>query len=250
MWLTSIALFIIAASADAARAADDCFGPGEPATVAAAAGPLTLRLADGRLLRLADLSPADPGAAPALAALTGADVLLRPLRGEVVADRHGRLLGDVVPKATTESLRAQLLARGLALVDPAVMSEGCLETSFMAERRAERAAKGVWSQRHPVLSAGAPDRFARIGQTVLVEGTVLSVGRSSRTIFLNFGADWRTDFTAMIVQGTLVKWVEEPGTLTGARVRVRGVLEAWNGGLVKVEHPAQIERLDASRGRP
>ena len=83
-------------------------------------------------------------------------------------------------------------------------------------------------------------------ENVLVEGTVLDVGQSRRTIFLNFGTDWRTDFTAMIVQATARTWTEAPAALAGERVRIRGVLEAWNGGLIKVEHPAQIERLDGS----
>ncbi|WP_226573284.1 OB-fold nucleic acid binding domain-containing protein [Acuticoccus sediminis] len=248
LWLASVALFILAGTASAARAqtADPCFGPAEPVTIAGPAGPMTLALDDGRLVRLADIAAAGPAADRRLEAMAGQAAGLRRVAAFEGADRHGRIVGDVVPKDTTEGLRIELLSGGLALVDPAVISEECLETSFAAERRAEGAAKGVWSQHHPVLSANASNRLERVGQNVLVEGTVMDVGRSRRTIFLNFGADWRSDFTAMVAQRTAGKWVDAPVTLTGARVRIRGVLEAWNGGLIKVEHPAQIERLDAS----
>ena len=249
----SIIVFVLIGPEDALRAEAACFAPEEPVTIVSSTAPLTLDLADGRAVRLADLSAAAPEAADAVADWIGEPVLLRPLSpsgtiGDLPdggRDRHGRILGDIVRKDTIEGLREQLLSRGLALVDPAVMSGECLETSFSAERRAERSAKGVWSRRGPVLTIAASSSLDRLGETVLVEGTVLDVGQSRRTIFLNFGTDWRTDFTAMIVQATARTWTEAPAALAGERVRIRGVLEAWNGGLIKVEHPAQIERLDA-----
>lgn len=252
---------------------DACLAPPEPGRIdAALPGNPSVRLADGRTLRLADLRspgpnadgpttdfavpiaddtrPSEPGRAPTdglaatLAALEGAEVLVRPLPGAPI-DRHGRTLGTAVLKDTGADLSHALLADGLALVEPAVMSEECLAVLLAAERQAEAAKKGIWA-REAVLSALSRDLAAKAGQRVLVAGTVQSVGRSRRSIYLNFGADWRSDFTVMLSPSTAKELAEDPAALAGARVRIRGVLEAWNGGLIKVEHPAQIERLDGS----
>ena len=247
----SVALFILTgddSTADAAdAAAPACWGEDEVVAIAGPADPLSLRLADGRTVRLADIRLAGPPeeAVATLAATAGKAAIFRPVRAADPRDRYGRLQGDVVVKDTTGGLRDRLIGTGLALVDPTVMSVACLDESFAAERRAEQTAKGVWSGRSPAVSAKASELLDHVGESVLVEGTVLTIGQSTKTIYLNFGAEWRTDFTAMIDRDGQSKWAEAPATLEGARVRIRGVLEAWNGGLIKVEHPAQIERLDA-----
>jgi hypothetical protein len=71
-------------------------------------------------------------------------------------------------------------------------------------------------------------------------------------IYLNFGADWRTDFTVEIqardakafglkknaVDGA---WFRE--AYLGKKLRVRGQLRPINGFQVRVTHPLQLEVL-------
>ena len=51
---------------------------------------------------------------------------------------------------------------------------------------------------HPVKSADDPSLLMRNGLYDLVEGRVVSVGYGSRMVFLDFGRNFRTDFTVMV----------------------------------------------------
>jgi len=237
-----VACLLAFVSAAAAERPAPCFGKGEPVTVTAAGGPAILRLASGTLVRLADLRIVDEAAAAGrLRRIAGGSTgFLRPVRG-VAKDRYGRTQGDVVLRATGESLSGALLRDGLAFVDPAVMPEGCHGALFEAERRAEANGRGVWAD-PPVIDAGAIPLQDHLGRYVIVSGTVVDVGESRRTVFINFGEDYRTDFTALIRKADADGWKDELEALAGRRLRVRGVLEEWNGGLIRVEHPSQIER--------
>lgn len=240
--LAALWIGLTGAAAEPGEPDEPCLGPQAPAEVIALAEPLTARLADGRRVRLADVAPADWAGGPSppgdIAATARAVQLL-----SVPPDRYGRLAGDIVLEATGGSLRARLLADGLAFVDPTVMSKACLSTLFEAEREAERAGRGLWADDTLVADASRPMDPQSVGRYAFVSGRVRSIGETKQTIYLNFGTNYRTDFTVLIVRAEAKGWAEEVLALEGQHVRVRGVLEEWNGGLIRVEHPAQIERL-------
>lgn len=76
---------------------------------------------------------------------------------------------------------------------------------------------------------------------------MVSVGKTRSNTYLNFGPDWSLDFTVMIPVSDQRSWGPDsfqPDALEGHRIRVRGYLEEWNGALIRVRRPAQIERLD------
>lgn len=200
---------------------------------------LTATLDDGRRVRLADVA-----AAAAPPSLTGAVAVLR---ATAEPDRYGRVVGDLVLKATGASVRVELIKNGLAFVDPAVMSGACLQALFAAERSAETDRRGVWAD-SPVISADSPALAAAAGRIVIVDGTVKTIGETRQTIYLNFGYRYRTDFTVIVRKRDARGWDDAARALEGRRVRVRGLLEAWNGGLIRVEHPAQIDALAGAQG--
>jgi hypothetical protein len=96
-----------------------------------------------------------------------------------------------------------------------------------------------------VRSAEAAGRW--LGGFELVEGRVLAVGRGGGNTYLNFGADWRSDFT-IAVSHRARQTFEEAGidleSYEGKRVRVRGWLKSRNGPMIGVTHPEQIEELE------
>ena len=64
--------------------------------------------------------------------------------------------------------------------------------------------------------------------------------------YLNFGPDWKGDFTVSVeprhrrlfdAEGIDIEALED------RRIRVRGWVESWNGPLIEVTHPKQIEVL-------
>jgi micrococcal nuclease len=89
--------------------------------------------------------------------------------------------------------------------------------------------------------------LGRLTQTYqVVQGTVHAVGESQKRLYVNFAPDWRNDFTIVIERKRLARF-EAAGLdfdrLDGARVRVRGWVEWWNGPMIAASDPEQIEVL-------
>ncbi len=82
----------------------------------------------------------------------------------------------------------------------------------------------------------------------IVEGRVEAIAEVRGAVYLNFGSDWRDDFTAGVVRGRKAAKVANPAfdasALKGKRVRVRGWIERRNGPFIEIVHPGQIEVLD------
>ena len=66
-------------------------------------------------------------------------------------------------------------------------------------------------------------------------------------VFLNFGDNWRTDFTIRLDR-RIARQFRRAGltadSYDGRRVRVRGWLKNWNGPMIEASHPEQIEILE------
>ena len=81
----------------------------------------------------------------------------------------------------------------------------------------------------------------------MVEGTVLDSAEVRGRTYLNFGEDWRSDFTVTISPKDKRRFREESFdllALKGRRIRVRGWLHQRNGPMIDVTHPEQIELLE------
>jgi len=66
-------------------------------------------------------------------------------------------------------------------------------------------------------------------------------------IYLNFGADYKTDFTIAIAKRNRKRFEKaglDPLSLEGATVRVRGWIELSNGPMVWLDHPERLEVLN------
>jgi hypothetical protein len=113
------------------------------------------------------------------------------------------------------------------------------------EAEARAAGRGLWADpfyrvRSADDAAGAIDSFQ------LVEGRVGRVATVRGLTYVDFGADWRSDFTLTIdarARRLFVAAGLAPDSLAGHRVRVRGWLKSRNGPLIDVTHPEQIELL-------
>lgn len=222
----------------------------EPAVrrIAAVAGPDTLRLEDGTIARLAGVH------VPSRQSLAAAETLRREVApgGEALAlalelrfDRYGRRLIRAEARPGRD-LAVLLIRQGLALVRPEPDLALDVTGLLVAEERARRAARGIWGGPDPPLAAAASAERL-IGRYGVVEGRVLSTGTTKRHVYLNFGSDWRSDFTVRLRRSELNevadRSVEDVERLAGREVRARGLVIMAGGPLVEVSHPEQIEVL-------
>jgi micrococcal nuclease len=241
---------------------DECFPPGDDAEMARVAVAIdgdTVRLDDGRLVRLAGVEAprlplAESGrgfvlgerAKAALAALTeGEPIRLSPTKGGV--DRYGRLHG-YLRLADGRSVGAEMVAAGLARVHPAEAESLCLPVLLGMEATARGAGLGLWADpEFAVRRAQDSSLRSRNGLYELVEGRVTSIGHGSRMVFLDFGRDIRHDFTVMMPLSVADKMAATGvavDDLAGRKIRVRGNIEDSGGPAIRVNDVAEIELID------
>ena len=157
-------------------------------------------------------------------------------------DRYGRVRAHLFRNDV--HVQEALIREGLAFAHPVRETEACARRLLLAEREARVRRRGVWRTRR-VERAADPALRSRVGRFAIVEGRVRSVGARRRTVYLNFGQRWTTDFTVSAARRDLKD--ELLGRLeaaTGSRVRVRGFLEERGGPLIRLHDKAQIEWLD------
>jgi hypothetical protein len=149
-----------------------------------------------------------------------------------------------VDSADGVPLQHTLLAAGWAAVDPlsALDSGDSIDRMLALEDHARQAGLGIW-QDLDVLPDKAADLAARIGTRQIVEGRVRRVSSNKRYVYLNFGVDWRTDFTVRLDQTMIESAAFDAADVDGRRLRVRGVLEEARGPLMTISHLKQIEFL-------
>ena len=159
-------------------------------------------------------------------------------------DRHGRHLAHLF-RDDGVWVQGLLLADGMARVYTFHDNRAVTPAMLAREHAARDGKLGIWT--HPFYAVRAADPahlMNRLGTFQLIEGTVRAAARVKSRIYLNFGDNWRTDFT-ITLDGQARRLFEKAGidllSLQAQTVRVRGWLRKRNGPMVQVSHPEQIE---------
>ncbi len=158
-------------------------------------------------------------------------------------DRYGRLLASV--ETSDMDMAVELLRSGLArtlIINPCVASR--VRDYQRTERAAFRAGKGIWSLQEP---RRIPHDQARpyVGWMMTVTGKVRNVHQGQKAIHLNFGPDYRTDFTAVIFLKDLPR-LSGQGLLLpvtdyrGQHVEVTGTIKEYNGPEILIHSADQL----------
>lgn len=182
-------------------------------------------------------------------------------------DRYQRPLGHLTTQQTW--LQKAWVTQGAFRVLPGMVASkvgaeqelACLAALFQAEMDAVAARRGLWSEAgHVLLAAQDIEALEKhVANFVLVEGRVQGVGRAGARHFINFGEDWRSDFTVVVPQSVLAAWPQDlhhPGflqgqvlsALIGQKLRVRGWLTSYRGPEVIIDDLSQLEVVSASSG--
>jgi micrococcal nuclease len=164
--------------------------------------------------------------------------------GGTRTDRHGRTLAHL---HTDDGVWAQgeMLSRGLARVYTFSDNRAAAPEMMVLEAGAREAKRGIWALNYYRVQdadgkVGPPDTYQ------LVEGTVAGVADVRGRFFLNFGQDYKTDFTAGISPRDAKTFASsglDLKSLEGKRIRVRGWIDERNGPAMDLTHPEQIELL-------
>ncbi len=264
--LTFVGFVTIICSALPARAQDrlpqgdfSALKKTDEAVVAQVIDPQTLSLSDGRVLRLSgldlsDYNPSEPGNF-SLAAL----VILRDmLEGKNITiyqtpdndkgriNRMGHMLAHVERSSDRAWVQGSLLALGLARVRSTSSNHEMTAQMYALETVARAEKIGLWG--NPRFTVLTPETAQNgIGGFGIVEGTVYSAALKNNRIYINFGPDWREDFTLSLTSEAkreLSKQNLDPLNWAGKRVRGRGWLEEYNGPSIEIDHASAIELLN------
>ncbi len=160
-------------------------------------------------------------------------------------DRHGRWLANLFTE-TEGWIQGAILEAGMARVYSFRDNRALIPEMLAAERAARAKRRGIWGHEfYRIRTEAETGRFLDSFQ--LVEARVEKVAVVRGRLFLNFGADWRRDFTVSFRsrdRARLDKAGFDYRGLAGRRIRVRGWLKRWNGPMIEATHAEQIEVLE------
>ena len=156
-------------------------------------------------------------------------------------DRYDRVRGQLF--AGGAWVQAALLKAGLARVLIAPDRTECASELFAAEAQGRAAHAGIWSL--PAYAIRTPQTVGHdTGSFQIVQGKVLNAGLKNGRAYLNFGADWHSDFTVVVAPEDMANFRRigvDPRSYAGQTIRVRGLVQYHNGPEIEVANPQGIE---------
>lgn len=169
--------------------------------------------------------------------------------GGETRDRFGRAVAQVYTLDTASRdelwVQGEMIRLGLARVYSWKGELADMEALYSLETQARERGRGIWASEFYAVRRPDPDPLAQYVDSVqIVEGIVTSTADVRGRIYLNFGSDYKTDFTIAIAKKNVKRFAAiDPVSLTGARVRVRGWIEMINGPMIWLDHPGRLEIL-------
>jgi endonuclease YncB( thermonuclease family) len=159
--------------------------------------------------------------------------------------RWGARVVTVKRVGEAQTLQHHLIAMGAARVAPQSDNLELIDQLLTEEATARAARKGLWAlPAYRIFDADKAD--SAVGRFQLIEGKVRLIAKVKSRFYINFGADYKTDFTASATSRLYRKWAGQGldlASLTDMRLRIRGFVEAINGPSIALAHRRQIEVL-------
>lgn len=168
-------------------------------------------------------------------------------------DRYDRALAQVYtlrPDGSPDQwVQSEMIKSGYARVRSYADTAWNIKSLLQIEQEARQAGRGLWQDPFYKLRSAAPNALAQdVDSFQIVEGLVISNAQIRGQTYLNFGSDYKTDFTVSIARKHR-KMFEKAGIdltdLEGARLRVRGWIELYNGPAMWLDHPDAMEFVTA-----
>lgn len=166
-------------------------------------------------------------------------------------DRYGRRLAHLFLDENGERVWVQgrLLAGGNARAYGLPGSFACARELLAHEAVARDKGLGLWANAaYAIRNASEARAVLRLRNTYqIVRGSVVRVKVTKARTYLDFGPDWRRDFSAGVEAKLLraePEWAKTLSGLAGKRVEVRGWIEYRGGPYIGIEDASQIAVVD------
>lgn len=160
-------------------------------------------------------------------------------------DRYGRALAHLYRDGGLW-LQGEMLARGLARVYSFADNRAIVPEMLAREGAARVQRLGIWRNPFYAVRSAEPATIPRDGYE-LVEGRVRDVATVRGRTYINFGDDWKSDFTLSLASKVRRPFDREGyslESLKGLTIRARGWIKSYNGLMIELTHPEQIEIID------
>lgn len=218
--------------------------------------PQTVQFQDGTLVHLTgldlpDYTPDDAGDLSVMAMsvlkdmLVGKDVNFYQRKDKELGlvNRMEHKIGHLERKEDGAWIQGTLVSLGIARVRTTQRNPEMAGQLYELEMRAREEKSGLWAEA-PYSVLKPEETPTHVGSFAVVEGTIKSAAMNKNRVYLNFGDDWRTDFTVSIApehRRAFSRANIDPLQWNGKTIRVRGWLDSYNGPTIEIDHPQAIE---------
>ncbi len=154
-------------------------------------------------------------------------------------DKYGRLLGYCF--ADGVFVNAKLIEDGYAVLY--TFPPNTAHTDFFAklQKEARKNKRGLWGSYEVIAHHQAADH---INQIRTIRGEVVDTYQSQKCVYLNFGKNYKKDFTVVIFNNSLNEFIDkniDPATFYKNKlIEVTGKVKEYNGPEVIINHPNEI----------
>lgn len=143
-------------------------------------------------------------------------------------------------------VQGTLLALGVARVRTVKDNPELAEDMYAKEMEARSENLGLWGMEQYQIHQ-ADTAAAAIDTYGIIQGKVLRAQRRPSRIYLNFGDNYRDDFTVQVLSSDIKAFRArdiDPLALEGKTIEVRGWVKDYNGPYIEIDHPARLRVLD------
>lgn len=168
-------------------------------------------------------------------------------------DRYDRAVAQVYtlrPDGQPDQwIQSEMIEAGYSRVRSYADSLWNIQTLLEQENNAREAGRGLWQSNRFAVRTPDPNILAQdVDSFQIVEGLIITTAQVRGQTYLNFGSDYKTDFTVSIARRDRKRFEKanlDLADIEGARVRVRGWVELYNGPVMWIDHPEAIEFVES-----
>lgn len=157
-------------------------------------------------------------------------------------DKYGRTLAHVF--VDDLFVNGEMIKQGYARIYTFPPNVKYTDLLVSLQKEARENKRGFWGEMGDEI-VPADEAKKHIGSVKTVSGVILSTYESKKVVFLNFGSNYKTDFTAAIFRRNLKLFksagIDPVNYYEGKMVHVTGKIKEYNGPEIIVNHPSEIE---------